>query len=200
MIRTHRNKPFGRGPTNNAETQPMKIRFVEILSFILILLTIAAGVLTLPEIQVLPEAWLKFVPFVLGSVLAFKNGIYIYLDWLDDGLINKSYNPPPKLGLIVAACLCLGLVSCAGFDWQAAAKRAAIITAQMAIAKAEAAIVEEQAKPSPDVSKLLALQLAIQEANRVILEAKGQPVPHDILPLPEGTGGKEVILVSPHTT
>ena len=108
------DKPFGRGPTNNAETQePMKIRFVEILSFILILLTIAAGVLTLPESQVLPQGWLKFVPFVLGGVIAFKNGIYIYLDWLDDGQFNKSYKLPPGLSVVVGACLCLCLVSCA---------------------------------------------------------------------------------------
>ncbi|MEN3940677.1 hypothetical protein WJU23_05230 [Prosthecobacter sp. SYSU 5D2] len=90
----------------------MKNRLVEILTLILLCLTGLGGVLTMPDIGVLPESWLKYVPLGLIVVLALKNAIYVFLDWWDDGVVNGSYKIPKHVPLLLLAGLCLLLMPC----------------------------------------------------------------------------------------
>ncbi|MEN3942993.1 hypothetical protein WJU23_16970 [Prosthecobacter sp. SYSU 5D2] len=91
----------------------MKITLVEILTLILLCLTGLAGALSTPEIAVLPEGLLKYVPLGLIVILALKNAIYVFLDWWDDGQVNRSFKLPKPLPVVLLAGLCLGCVSCA---------------------------------------------------------------------------------------
>lgn len=91
----------------------MKNTLVEALTLLLLMLTGLSGLLAAPEIALLPAAWLRYLPLVLIAVLTLKNAIYLYLDWRDDGLFNKSYTLPPGPTLLLLAGLCLTLPSCA---------------------------------------------------------------------------------------
>jgi len=175
----------------------MKITLIEFLTLILLCLTGLAGALSMPEISVLPESWLKYIPLVLIVILALKNAIYVFLDWKDDGQLNKSYKPPYKLGLILIGGLCLCVVSCAGFDWQSAAKRVAIAAAETSLQQAKDEVAREMAKANPDQTRLLTLQFAVMQAEQLLTEAKGEKGNHDVLLLPSGSGAKEAVLVSP---
>lgn len=179
-------------------TTTMKVTLVEILTLILLCLTGLAGVLTMPDIAVLPEAWLKYVPLALIVILALKNAIYVFLDWRDDGTVNGSYKLPKHLPWVMLCGLCLCSMSCQAFkgvDWRGAGDRAGLLMAQLAVLKAEAGIAEEMAKPKPDQKRLIALQFALMEAHNLLDQLQGKKVPHDILPQSDWTGGKEVLPV-----
>lgn len=84
----------------------MKNRFVEMLAFILGLLTTVAGVLTLPQVALLPESLQPYVGLSLALIIVGKNGSYVVLDFLDNGKMDKSYRLPPG-GLMMFLGLCL---------------------------------------------------------------------------------------------
>jgi hypothetical protein len=88
----------------------MKNRTIEILSLVLVLATLLSGVLSLPELHVLPAEWLKYMPFLLGFIIAIKQFAYVVLDYLDDGLLNKSYKPPTFLPVLLLGLLCVVLI------------------------------------------------------------------------------------------
>jgi hypothetical protein len=175
----------------------MKNTLIEVLTLILLCLAGLAGALSTPEIAVLPEAWLKYVPLALILILALKNAIYVFLDWKDDGLLNKSYKLPKHLPWVMLCGLCLCSMSCEAIktmDWKEAGNRAGLLMAQLAVAKAEAGIAEELAKPKPDQKRLISLQFALMEAHNLIAELQGKRVPHDVLPQSDWTGGKVPVL------
>lgn len=83
-----------------------KNRIIEWLSFALLGLTTLAGWFTLPQAALLPQAWQPYIVLIGGVVLWGKNGVYLCLDWWDDGKLNKSY----KLPLVVLGGLCLTML------------------------------------------------------------------------------------------
>ena len=91
----------------------MKNKTIEILALIFGLLTTVAGVLTLPQIALLPAEWQPFVGLALALVVVGKNGAYVVLDFCDDGKLNKSYKVPPGLSvLLLCGLLLITLPSC----------------------------------------------------------------------------------------
>ena len=89
----------------------MKNRFIELLAFVFGLLTTLAGILTLPQVALLPQSWQPYIALCLALTIVGKNGFYVVLDFADNGKLDKSY----KLGagLLLVAGLLLGLTSCA---------------------------------------------------------------------------------------
>lgn len=75
----------------------MKNKWIEIITFILMLATILAGVLTMTDAALLPPEWRPWLPLVIGGIIMVKQLAYGVLDWLDDGLLNKSYKQPTTL-------------------------------------------------------------------------------------------------------
>lgn len=91
----------------------MKNKAIEIAALILGLLTTAAGVLTLPQVALLPQEWQPFVALSLALVVVGKNAAYVVLDFCDDGQLNKSYKLPPGLhALLLCGLLLITLPSC----------------------------------------------------------------------------------------
>lgn len=91
----------------------MKNKTIEILALIFGLLTTVAGVLTLPQVALLPKEWQPFVGLALALVVVGKNGAYVILDFCDDGQLNKSYKIPDGVKVALLCGLLLGLTSCA---------------------------------------------------------------------------------------
>lgn len=135
----------------------MKNRFLETLSFILLGLTSLAGILTLPQAALLPEKWQPYLVVAGGLVLWGKNGIYLVLDFMDDGKLNKSFKLPGQVGMLLIAGLCLMCVpSCStdamgrktfigltGDDWAVVGRDAGVTAAK---AGAQAAVVSYGAR------------------------------------------------------
>lgn len=91
----------------------MKNKAIEIAALILGLLTTVAGVLTLPQVALLPQEWQPFVALSLALVVVGKNAAYVVLDFCDDGQLNKSYKLPPGLhALLLCGLLLITLPSC----------------------------------------------------------------------------------------
>lgn len=93
----------------------MKNRIIEIIAFVFGLLTTVAGVLTLPQVALLPESLQPYIGLALALVIVGKNGFYVILDFSDDGKLNKSYRGGP-VGLLLIGGLLLSLTSCATRD------------------------------------------------------------------------------------
>lgn len=89
----------------------MKNRFIEILAFIFGLLTTVAGILTLPQVALLPESLQPYIALSLALTIVGKNGFYVILDFADNGKLDKSYKH--GIGLLLVAGLLLGLTNCA---------------------------------------------------------------------------------------
>lgn len=85
----------------------MKNRAIEILAFVLGLLTTVAAVLTLPQVALLPESFQPYLGLGLALVMVGKNGAYVILDFADNGKLDKSYKLPPGLPVLALAGLCL---------------------------------------------------------------------------------------------
>jgi hypothetical protein len=91
----------------------MKNKAIEIIALILGLLTTVAGVLTLPQVALLPQEWQPFVGLALALVVVGKNAAYVVLDFHDDGLLNKSYKLPRGLpALFLCGLLLILMPSC----------------------------------------------------------------------------------------
>lgn len=114
----------------------MKNRTIEILAFLFGLLTTIAGILTLPQVAMLPESLQPYVGLSLALVVVGKNGAYVVLDFADDGKLNKSWKHGGGALLLVGLCL-LTLPSCStrpdgtrtfagldGADWRSVGKAA----------------------------------------------------------------------------
>lgn len=92
----------------------MKNKAIEIAALVLGLLTTVAGVLTLPQVALLPNEWQPFVALALALVVVGKNAAYVILDFADDGQLNKSYKLPPGMHALVLCGLLITLLpSCA---------------------------------------------------------------------------------------
>jgi hypothetical protein len=89
----------------------MKNRTIEILAFLFGLLTTIAGILTLPQVAMLPESLQPYVGLSLALVVVGKNGAYVVLDFADDGKLNKSWKHGGRALLLAGLMLCLA--SCA---------------------------------------------------------------------------------------
>jgi hypothetical protein len=89
----------------------MKNRVIETLAFLFGLLTTVAGVLTLPQVALLPESLQPYIGLCLALTIVGKNGAYVVLDWVDDGKLNKSYRHGVKLMVLAGLLICLA--SCA---------------------------------------------------------------------------------------
>lgn len=89
----------------------MKNRIIETVALIFGLLTTVAGVLTLPQVALLPESLQPYVGLALALVVVGKNASYVILDFSDDGKLNKSWRH--GAGLLLVSGLLLGLTSCA---------------------------------------------------------------------------------------
>jgi hypothetical protein len=89
----------------------MKNRIIETLAFLFGLLTTIAGVLTLPQVALLPESLQPYIGVCLALTIVGKNGAYVVLDFADNGKLDKSWRH--GAGLLLLAGLLLGLVSCA---------------------------------------------------------------------------------------
>lgn len=90
----------------------MKNRTIEILAFLFGLLTTVAGVLTLPQIALLPESFQPYIGLSLALVIVGKNGFYVVLDFMDDGKLNKSWKHGGAALLLLAGVCLLTLPSC----------------------------------------------------------------------------------------
>lgn len=90
----------------------MKNKAIEITSLILGLLTIAAGILTMPQLAMLPAEWQPYFVLGLGLVVVGKNAAYVVLDWSDDGILNKSYKLPGEKLVIGLLALTLLIPAC----------------------------------------------------------------------------------------
>ncbi len=110
----------------------MKNKAIEIIAFILGLLTTVAGILTLPQVALLPKEWQPIIGLCLALVIVGKNGAYLVMDFLDDGVLNQSYKLPKGLTVWLLCGLALMLTSCAGVTAFLASPlgRTAVVTAQ----------------------------------------------------------------------
>lgn len=90
----------------------MKSKIIEVIAFVLGLLTTVAGALTFPQVALLPQKYQPYIAFALAVVIVGKNGAYIVMDFLDDGLLNQSYKLPKGLGVWLLCGLALMLASC----------------------------------------------------------------------------------------
>lgn len=90
----------------------MKNKAIEIIAFILGLLTTVAGILTLPQVALLPKEWQPYIALGLALVIVGKNGAYVVMDFLDDGLLNQSYKLPKNVQVWLLCGLALMLASC----------------------------------------------------------------------------------------
>jgi hypothetical protein len=103
------HRPQGHHPNHN---NAMKNKAIEIVAFILGLLTAVAGILTLPTVAMLPKEWQPYIGVCLALVVVGKNGAYVILDFADDGQLNKSYKIPAAVKLLLLCGLALCLVAC----------------------------------------------------------------------------------------
>lgn len=87
----------------------MKNRLIEMLALALLGLTTLAGIFTLPQAALLPEAWQPYLMLAGGLVLCGKNALYLVLDFCDDGKLNKSYDVS-KVKVLLLGGLCLALM------------------------------------------------------------------------------------------
>lgn len=93
----------------------MKNKWIEIFAALLMAATVIAGFLTTTDVALIPEEYRKYLPMIIGGIIVLKQLAYGALDYLDDGLLNKSYKTPSTL-LKVLLCLLLPvflLSSCA---------------------------------------------------------------------------------------
>ena len=88
----------------------MKNRLIEIVAFILGVLTALTGALTLPAVAMLPASWQPYVGLALALVVVGKNGAYVVLDFCDNGLLDNSYKAGSKLKLPLILLAGLGLM------------------------------------------------------------------------------------------
>lgn len=92
----------------------MKTKLIRALSFLLKGLALFVGLQSLPFMTVLPSdgkmAALAVFLFALASTL--KDAVYLLLDWLDDGKINRSVT----MALLICLLPAGALTSCAGWD------------------------------------------------------------------------------------
>lgn len=90
----------------------MKEKIIRMLTHSIIFLLVCIGAVLAMADQVtaipfIPAAWTKWWGVVLGAATAIKPALLFIGDWLDDGLINRSFK-----GLPIAVLACL-LASCA---------------------------------------------------------------------------------------
>lgn len=140
----------------------MKNRIIELIAFMLGLLTTVAGILTLPQVAMLPKEWQPFIGLSLALVIVGKNGFYVVMDFLDDGQLNQSYKLPKNVPLWLLCGLALMLVSCAGMtkeQWMVIGKGVLLREApilygeiQQARAKAQAREVTSGKEPVGEVN------------------------------------------------
>ena len=80
----------------------MKNKWIELTTFLLMAATVTAGFLTTTDSNLLPPEWRPYLPLAYGV-----------LDYLDDGLMNKSYKTPTTFLKVLALLLLpLTLVCC----------------------------------------------------------------------------------------
>lgn len=86
----------------------MKNKWIELATFLLMAATVIAGFLTTTDVNMLPPEWRPYLPLVIGGIIMLKQLAYGVLDYLDDGLFNKSYKTPTSmLRALLLLPLCL---------------------------------------------------------------------------------------------
>ena len=91
----------------------MKNKWIELTTFLLMAATVTAGFLTTTDSNLLPPEWRPYLPFAIAGIILLKQLAYGVLDYLDDGLMNKSYKTPTTFLKVLALLLLpLTLVCC----------------------------------------------------------------------------------------
>ena len=91
----------------------MKNKYIEIATFLLMAATVTAGFLTTTDSNLLPPEWRPYLPLAIAGIILLKQLAYGVLDYLDDGLMNKSYKTPTTFLKVLALLLLpLTLVCC----------------------------------------------------------------------------------------
>jgi hypothetical protein len=91
----------------------MKNKYIEIATFLLMAATVTAGFLTTTDSNLLPPDWRPYLPFAIAGIILLKQLAYGVLDYLDDGIMNKSYKTPTTfLKALALLLLPLTLVCC----------------------------------------------------------------------------------------
>ncbi len=187
----------------------MKNLIIEILSLIMLCLTGIAGVLSMPEIGVLPAEYLRYVPLVMIVVLGLKQALYIVLDLADDGVRNGSYKVPPVirvLGMMLLPCCLLSCVNSSSSDSQLAWARAGVVAAEFSLDLAEIGYASKMANPdTPPAQKLMAEKVLKAARERLekeraklikLQDLRANPLLLPPVPVvPDSTSAKDVIIL-----
>lgn len=88
----------------------MKNKYIEIATFLLMAATVTAGFLTTTDVSLFPAEWRPYLPLAIGGIILLKQLAYGVLDYLDDGLMNKSYKTPTTLLKVLLPAMLL--ISC----------------------------------------------------------------------------------------
>lgn len=109
----------------------MKNKWIELVTFLLMAATVTAGFLTTTDVALIPEEYRKYLPLAIGAIIVLKQLAYGLLDYLDDGIMNKSYKVPTTL-LKVLVCLLIlpGCVTDASTDAEIRRAQAAMHAAE----------------------------------------------------------------------
>lgn len=92
----------------------MKNKYIEIATFLLMAATVTAGFLTTTDVSLFPAEWRPYLPLVIGGIILLKQLAYGVLDYLDDGLMNKSYKTPTTLLKVLLPAMLLMSCTSAG--------------------------------------------------------------------------------------
>ena len=83
----------------------MKNKWIELITFLLMAATVTAGFLTTTDVSLIPVEYRPYVPLAIGGIIVLKQIAYGVLDFLDDGIMNKSYKVPTTLLKVLALLL-----------------------------------------------------------------------------------------------
>jgi len=157
----------------------MKNKYIEIFAALLMAATVIAGFLTTTDVALIPEEYRKYLPMIIGGIIVLKQLAYGALDYLDDGLLNKSYRSPTTL-LKVLLCVLLPaflLSSCAtdqSTDREIANAKAAIEAAEFTHFLAVIVYGPKLADPKTPAAQKLVVESIIEQSRKRLADEKAR--------------------------
>lgn len=146
----------------------MRNNWIEIPTIILMVATVVAGFLTAVDPTLVPPTIRPHLPTCVAAIIAIRQTSYMVLDYMDDGVLNKSYKPPTTLLKVLAIILLpIGLCQCVNngsTDAELSRAETAVAFAQTGVDLAEVAYVARLADPKTTAIEKAAASLALKTA------------------------------------
>lgn len=176
----------------------MKNKWIELTTLLLMAATVTAGFLTTTDVSLLPIEWRPYLPLAIGGIIVLKQIAYGVLDFLDDGVMNKSYKTPTTL-IKVMLCLLLPaflLASCATeqstdreLTWAKAGVEAAQLTVDLASISYQARLANPQTSAAERIAAARILEEAqarLSKERKRLEDLQARRAAAAALPLPQG--------------